>query len=102
MKTFTFSNFKRGTAIVLLLTGLLGLTALFVPWTLGNVAAQSGTFVFTEEGDIGGNSDSAATLQQVANAGGVFSLAVGDLGYVSAGGEGAWCTFVKNIVGTTF
>lgn len=62
--------------------------------------AQTQTFVFTFAGDFGTGSAFTANLNKMAQSGAVFDLAVGDLSYDSS--ASAWCTAVKNVVGTTF
>lgn len=102
MNTFFSSRLKRGSFIALMLTGLLAFAFLFAPWVLGRAAAQTGTFTFTSGGDIGSSANSDASLSAMGSAGGVFTLALGDLGYVGTGGEPAWCNRVKSFVGSTF
>ncbi len=65
-------------------------------------ARAAATYIFTAAGDFGSNSNADAVLTAMKNSGSVFSLALGDLGYVSTGGETAWCNRVKNIVGQTY
>src|SRR5258706_589348 len=81
---------------------------LFVPFitlyhaVVGLKAAGSASFSFTAGGDIGGNSSSAATLNLIAQSGGSFHLAIGDLSYSEITPESSWCSFVQSHVGSTF
>lgn len=65
-------------------------------------ARAAATFIFTAAGDMGSNTNSDAVFTAMKNSGSVFTLALGDLGYVSTGGETNWCNRVKNIVGQTY
>src|SRR5262245_39281064 len=64
------------------------------------VWAQTQTFVFTFAGDFDATSAFTANLNKMAQSGAVFDLAVGDLSYDSS--PAAWCTSVKNALGSTF
>jgi hypothetical protein len=82
----------------------LSLVVLLFALTPGNglrpAWAQTQTFVFTFAGDFGTGSAFTANLNQMAQSGAVFDLAVGDLSYGSS--ASAWCNSVTSIVGATF
>ena len=56
---------------------------------------------FTASGDIGASSTSAGTLQLVADVAPDAHFVVGDFSYSQVTPESAWCSFVKNIVGSS-
>ncbi len=62
----------------------------------------STSFTFTAGGDIGGNSNSSATLDLIAKSGSQFHLAIGDLSYSEITPESAWCSYIQSHVGSTF
>lgn len=55
----------------------------------------------TMTGDLGGNSDSTATLNTVASIGPAAHFVAGDLSYDEITPESAWCEYVRGIVGPT-
>lgn len=58
---------------------------------------------FTASGDFGTEGPTAsAVLDQIVTSGSRLHLGLGDLTYGRAGGETAWCTFVKSRVGPDF
>ncbi len=60
-----------------------------------------GSVTFTASGDIGASSTSAGTLQLVADVAPDAHFVVGDFSYNQVTPESAWCSFVKNIVGSS-
>jgi hypothetical protein len=89
------------------LIGMALLTALalsvFALQSAHRASAQTGTFTFTFEGDIDNNANSNASLLTIAGANGAFSLAIGDLGYLSTPGDvPAWCANVQSKLGATY
>ena len=59
-------------------------------------ARAAATFIFTAAGDMGSNTNSDAVFTAMKNSGSVFTLALGDLSYVSTGGETTWCNRVTS------
>ena len=85
-------------------TGVLAAVALLMGlvFTVPRIAsAASGTsFSFGVAGDYGANSNSTATLQLMGQSNLNFGLAIGDLSYAQISPESAWCSYVKQNVGT--
>ena len=66
-------------------------------------SAQAATsFSFGAGGDIGANSSTSASLNALAGAGTSFFLALGDMSYNEITPESAWCTYIKQHVGSTY
>jgi hypothetical protein len=73
--------------------------------TAGAAPAQADAptaFTFGAAGDIGANSNSAATLTTLAGSGTDLFFAVGDLSYNEVTPESAWCNFVTSKVGSGY
>jgi Calcineurin-like phosphoesterase len=66
------------------------------------VAAQSTGFVFAAGGDIGANSRADAGLLAIPLTGASFFLALGDMDYDETPSDAAWCSYVKQRVGSSF
>ena len=59
-------------------------------------------FSFGVSGDLGANSNTSAVLNKANTSGLNFFVALGDFSYSEVTPESAWCTFVKNRVGSAF
>src|SRR6266702_7914049 len=78
-----------------------------VPFIKAAAAGQSiqstpPSFTFTAGGDIGGNTQSSASLDMIASSGSNFHLVLGDLSYSEITPESAWCSYVQSHVGSNF
>src|SRR5689334_20557087 len=92
-----FSSRVTLSLIVLALSLAVLLVALAPGGGFKPAWAQSQTFIFTFAGDFGTGSAFTANLNQMAQSGAVFDLAVGDLSYGSS--ATSWCSTVTSIVG---
>jgi hypothetical protein len=101
MKTFFFSHKHVALSVIVVALCLAVFLLVLSPGSgLRPAWAQTQTFIFTFAGDFGAGSAFTANLNQMAASGAVFDLAMGDLSYDSS--ASAWCTSVKNVVGSTF
>jgi hypothetical protein len=88
----------------LLLIPLSLFLALLIVYKLSSKPAlgQTSGFTFTAGGDVGTGADTDKVLNGIAGIGANFSLIIGDLSYNSVSPESAWCTYIKNHLGSTY
>jgi hypothetical protein len=97
--TIRRSRTSRWLFVALLLTTLAA--ASFITQT--RAPAQSTTFSFTAQGDIGADAvDTNAVMAAIRDSGSVFSIALGDMSYNEVEPESAWCDYIKSYVGAAF
>lgn len=78
--------------------------------TLAAQTDGTSSFFFTASGDYGGpKTETDRTLQEIANSGAVFTLALGDMSYEDAGSEptdgvtpSPWCPYIKSYLGEAY
>src|SRR5438034_6792248 len=95
-----FSLLRYRNTVLLLSVLLIALTLpatilLLKERTVYNGHAAGPSFIFTAGGDIGGSSNTAATLDLIATSSSSLHLALGDLSYSEIKPEPSWCSFIQ-------
>ena len=81
---------RVGLPVLLALTALLGGSEVSQ-----QAKASSPVFVFAAAGDVGANSNAAASLSLLDSTGAAFFLTLGDIDYDETGSDAAWCDYIK-------